>query len=56
MVVLLTVDPDQLTGVFGGDNYLEYVGVTDAQVDIEVASKGCTMPRPATWPRGRDME
>ena len=56
MVVLRAVDPDQLTGVFGGDNYLEYVGVTDEVIDIKVAIKGCTMPRQATWPRGQNMD
>ena len=39
MVVLLTVDPGQLTGVYGGDNYFEFVGVTDAEVDIKLQLK-----------------
>ena len=37
MVVLLTVDSGQLTGVYGGGNYFDFVGVTDAEVDQEVA-------------------
>ena len=38
MVVLLTVDPDQLTDVYEGDNYFGFVGVTDAEVDIRERS------------------
>ena len=39
MVVLLTLDPDKLTGMYGGDNYFEFVGVMDAEVDIKLQLK-----------------
>ena len=39
MVVLLTVDSGQLTGVYGEDSYFEFVGVTDAEVDIKLQLK-----------------
>ena len=34
--MLLTVDSGQLTTVYGGGNYIEFAGVTDAEVEIKL--------------------